>query len=202
MSIQTFDCEQSTPEWFEARRGLPTASEFSTVMAKGKGGGTSLTRKKYLLTLAGEILTGECVEGYVNAHMERGKAMEAEARDLYAFKTDAELRRVGFVKSLLWNAGASPDSLIGEVGGIEVKTALPHIQLERLIDNELPAEHKAQCQGILGITGRSWLDFVSYWPKLPLLVVRVHRDEPYIAAMKIAVQEFNEELSELVRKFQ
>lgn len=202
MSIQIFNCVQGEPDWFEARRGLPTASEFATVMAKGKGGGVSLTRKKYLLTLAGEILTGECVEGYTNANMERGKAMEAEARDLYVFKTDATLERVGFVRNDWWKAGASPDSIIGTDGGIEVKTALPHIQLERLIDNELPAEHKAQCQGILGITGRAWLDFVSYWPKLPLFVIRVHRDEAYIAAMKIAVQEFNEELSELVRKFQ
>lgn len=201
MSIQIFNCVQGEPEWFKARRGIPTASEFSTVLAKGKGGGPSLTRKKYLLTLAGEVLTGECVESWSNIHMERGKVMEAEARDLYAFKTDAELTRIGFVKSLLWNAGASPDSLIGEDGGIEVKTALPHIQLERLIDNELPSEHKAQCQGILGITGRQWIDFVSYWPKLPLFVIRVHRDEAYIAALEAAVKEFNAELSQLVERF-
>lgn len=201
MSIQIFNCIQGEPEWFEARRGLPTASEFSTVLAKGKGGGPSLTRKKYLLTLAGEILTGECVDSYSNAHMERGRAMEAEARDLYAFKTDAELTRVGFVKNLEWMAGASPDSLIAENGGIEVKTALPHIQLERLDDDVLPPEHRAQCQGILAVTGRQWIDFVSYWPKLPLFVKRVERDELYIATLKIAIQEFNAELAEFVRRF-
>jgi hypothetical protein len=196
------DLEQGSADWFKARAGIPTASEFSTVLARGKGGGVSLTRKKYLLTLAGERLTGECVESYSNAHMERGKAMEAEARDLYAFQTDAELERVGFVRNEEWNAGGSPDSLIGDDGGIEIKTALPHIQLERLIENELPSEHKAQCQGILALTGRSWIDFVSYWPKLPIFVKRVERDERYIAELKIAVQEFNSELNELVRKFQ
>lgn len=201
--IQVFrELEQGSAEWFKARAGIPTASEFSTVLAKGKGGGVSLTRKKYLLTLAGERLTGECVEGYTNAHMERGKVMEAQARDLYVFKTDAELERVGFVRNDEWEAGGSPDSLVGTAGGIEVKTALPHIQLERLIDNELPSEHRAQCQGILGITGREWIDFISYWPKLPLFVVRVHRDETYIDALKVAVSEFNAELNELVRKFQ
>jgi len=200
--IQILNCIQGEPEWFEARRGLPTASEFSTVLAKGKGGGPSLTRKKYLLTLAGEILTGECVETYSNVHMERGRVMEAEARDLYAFKTDAELTRVGFVKNLEWMAGASPDSLIAEDGGIEVKTALPHIQLERLDDDVLPPEHRAQCQGILAVTGRQWIDFVSYWPRLPLFVKRVERDDAYIAALKSAVAEFNAELSLLVRKFQ
>ncbi len=200
--ITVHTCDQGSPEWFAARRGIPTASEFHTVLAKGKGGGISLTRKKYLLTLAGEVLTGECVESYSNAHMERGKAMEAEARDLYAFKTDAQLDRVGFIRNELWMAGASPDSLIGADGGIEIKTALPHIQLERLIDNELPSEHRAQCQGILAITGRQWIDFVSYWPKLPLFVIRMQRDEAYIAALKIALEDFNAELSQLVRKFQ
>jgi hypothetical protein len=199
--ITVHTCEQGSPDWFDARRGLPTASEFSTILAKGKGGGPSLTREKYLLTLAGEILTGECVESYTNTHMERGKVMEAEARDLYAFQTDAVLERVGFVRNDTWGAGGSPDSLIGSSGGIEVKTALPHIQLKRLIDGELPSEHRAQCQGILGITGREWLDFVSYWPKLKLFVTRVYRDEAYIANLKVAVQEFNEELGALVDRF-
>ena len=50
--MKIIDCEQGSPEWFSARSGIPTASEFHTVMAKGKGGGESLTRKTYLLKLA------------------------------------------------------------------------------------------------------------------------------------------------------
>src|SRR4051812_9803069 len=93
------NCEQGAPEWFAARAGIPTASMFSTVMAKGKGGGESLTRKTYMLKLAGEIITGEPMDNYTNAHMERGKEMEDEARDLYSFLTDAEPERVGFIKN-------------------------------------------------------------------------------------------------------
>lgn len=199
--ITVFDCEQSTPEWYEARRGIATASEFSTVLAQGKGGGISLTRKKYLLTLAGEILTGECVESYTNANMERGKAMEAEARDLYAFKTDADIKRIGFVKNAIWNAGASPDGFIGDDGALEIKTKLPHLQLECLMDGVLPSEHIAQCQGIIAITDRQWIDFVSYWPKLPLFVIRVQRDEDYINYMLTAITNFNVELAQLVDRF-
>jgi len=199
--IRVVDCEQGTPEWFAARSGMATASEFATVMAKGKTGGPSLTRRKYLLTLAGERLTGECVEPYTNAHMERGKIMEAEARDLYSFKTDNELSRVGFIVNDSYRAGVSPDSLIGDDGMLEVKTKLPHLQLEALIDNVLPTDHKAQCQGALWVTGRKWLDFVSYWPKLPLLIVRVERDEPYIENLARAVHEFNTELDAVVARF-
>lgn len=201
MAIKVFDCEQGTPEWLLIRAGVPTASEFATVMASGRGGGESKTRRKYLLTLAGERLTGECVPDYTNHHMERGKAMEAEARALYSFRNDIELQRAGFILNEEQRAGVSPDSLIGSDGMLEVKTKLPHLQLEALIDNVLPPEHKAQCQGALWVTARQWLDFVSYWPKLPPLIVRVHRDEPYIAALKMAVADFNGELDKIVERF-
>lgn len=195
------DLEQGSPEWFKARAGIPTASEFHTVMAKGRGGGESVTRRKYMLTLAGERLTGECVEGYSNGHMERGKAMEDEARSLYAFQTDADPQRVGFIRNDSIIAGVSPDSLLGKDGMLEIKTKLPHLHLDVLMAGTLPAEHKAQCQGALMVSGRQWIDFVSYWPKLPLFVLRVERDEPYIAQMRIAIQEFNAELNAIVEKF-
>jgi putative phage-type endonuclease len=199
--ITIHNCEQGTPEWFACRAGLPTASEFATVMAKGRGGGESVTRRKYMLTLLGERLTGEVAETYSNGHMERGKVMEQEARDLYQFRTDNELSQVGFVRNDEIAAGASPDSLIGEDGLLEIKTALPHIQLERLLSDSLPAEHKAQVQGQLLVTGRQWVDFISYWPKLPLFRVQVERDEPYIATLKQAIADFNGELAELHKRF-
>lgn len=194
--IQIIDCEQGTPDWFAARIGIPTASEFSTVMAKGKDGGKSLTRKTYMLKLAGEILTGEPMESYSNGHMERGKEQEAEARDMYAFMNDADLYQVGFVRN--GDKGCSPDSLIGEDGGLEIKTALPHIQIERLLKSDLPAEHRAQVQGNMWVTDRKWWDFVSYCPRLPLLIVRVPRDDGYIATLAGAVKEFNAELASVV----
>jgi hypothetical protein len=190
-------CDQGSPEWFTARLGIPTASEFSTVMAKGKDGGASVTRKTYLMKLAGEILTGEPMESYTNGHMERGKEQEDEARECYSFMKDADPVRVGFV--INGAKGCSPDSLLGDDGGLEIKTALPHIQVERLLRGELPAEHKAQVQGSLWVTERKFWDFVSYCPRLPLLVVRVERDEEYIAKMSKAVDAFNEELAVTVQ---
>lgn len=194
--MELIDVEQGSPEWFAARAGIPTASEFSTVMAVGKNGGASLTRKAYLRKLAGEIITGEPMESYTNVHMERGKVMEDEARNLYAFMSDADPLRVGFIKR--GNAGASPDSLIGEAGGLEIKTALPHIQIDRLLSDDLPSEHKAQVQGCLWIAEREWWDFVSYCPKLPPLMKRVYRDEAYIKKIADAVDLFNTELQQTV----
>lgn len=193
MSVERIDCEQGSADWFAARLGLPTASRFADVFAKGEG----KMRGRYLHELAAEILRGEVEpDGYTNAHMERGKAQEDEARDLYAFMADAEPERVGFLKN--GRRGASPDSLIGTAGGLEIKTALGHIQVERLKRGDMPPEHRAQVQGTLWVAEREWWDFMSYCPRLPPLIVRVTRDEAYISQLAKSVDAFNEELDALV----
>lgn len=190
--MEIFNLEQGTEEWFRCRMGVPTASNFATVMAKGEG----KTRSKYMRQLAGEIITGEPQESFSNAHMERGKAMEDTARQTYAFINGVDLQQVGFIRN--GNKGASPDSLIGTSGGLEIKTALPDIQIDRLERDRLPPEHKAQVQGNLWLSERDWWDFVSYWPKLPMLTVRVYRDEDFIKEMSSEIDRFNDELAAMV----
>ena len=192
------ECPQGSDEWFRVRSGIPTASEFHTVMAKGRGGGESKTRRTYMLKLAGEILTGEPMEHFSNAHTDRGHEMEPEARDLYAFLKDCEPQLVGFIRN--GGKGASPDSLVDGNGAVEIKTKLPHLQIDCLLCGEVPPEHKAQCQGILWVAEREWIDFVSFWPNLPLHVHREYRDEEYIAKLAAAVDEFNEELATIVER--
>jgi hypothetical protein len=194
--IQIIDCEQGTDEWFAARAGIPTASMFKTVTAKGRGGGESKTRRTYMLKLAGERITGDSMESFSNPHMERGKVMEAEARATYAFTRDVEPASVGFIKR--GNSGASPDALIGDAGMLEIKTALPHILIDHLLRDEPPPEHKAQCQGQLWVAGREWVDLMIYWPSLPPLVKRIERDDKYIDEMVAAIGQFNDELDAMV----
>lgn len=192
--IQIFDMDQGGDDWFQARLGIPTASKFATVMAKGEG----KIRAEYMRKLAAEIITGEPSEGFTSPHLERGKLMEDEARETYAFINGVSPTLVGFIRN--GNKGGSPDSLIGENGGLEIKTALPHIQIDRLERDRLPPEHKAQVQGNLWVAEREWWDFVSYWPRLPMLCVRVYRDEAYIKTMSDEVDRFNDELAALVER--
>lgn len=191
-------CEQGTDEWFKCRLGLPTASMFATVLAKGRDGGASVTRKDYLYKLAGETLTGEPMDNYSNDAMIRGQVMEAAAREMYAFQQEAEPELVGFISN--YGAGASPDSLIGAPGLLEIKTKQPNRHIEALLRDDIPPEHRAQCQGQLWIAEREWLDLAIYWPKLPLIVRRVTRDEIYIREMAQAVSAFNAELAALVER--
>jgi hypothetical protein len=194
--IQIIDCDQNSPEWYAARLGIPTASEFHTVMAVGPKGGKSVGRVAYLNKLAGEVLTGDPMTSYTNEDMERGKIMEDEARDLYTFTAEAPLQRVGFVRN--GNCGCSPDSLVGENGGLEIKSAAAHVQIARLLSDELPSEHKAQVYGSMWVCEREWWDFMSYSPKLPPFIKRVYRDEDYIAKIAREVDLFNTELQQTV----
>lgn len=186
--IEIITCEQGSPEWFQARLGIPTASSFDAVKAKGEG----KTRRSYMMKLIGEIMTGEPMEGFSNAHMERGKEMETDARNLYTFHRDVEPVQVGFIRN--GRKGCSPDSLISTNGMCEIKTKLPHLQAEVLLADKLPAEHLAQCQGNLWVAEREWIDFVSYWPRMPLFVKRVYRDDAYIAMLEKEIDRFLAEM--------
>lgn len=194
--LEIINCEQGSDDWFRARMGIPTASEFSTVMAKGKGKAESKTRRTYMLKLIGERMTEQPMESYSNHHMERGKVMEEEARNAYAFMTDREPELVGFIRN--GEKGASPDSLIGSDGLLEIKTKLPHLQLEVLMEDRLPPDHTAQVQGQIWVAEREWADFVSYWPGLPLFVKRVHRDEEYIKTLSQEVDRFLSDLHDMM----
>lgn len=194
--MKIIDCEQGSPEWFAARAGKPTASEFATILAKGKGNAESRTRRTYLLKLAGEILTGDPMEKFSNVHMERGKEMEAEARDYYSFLASDPIQRVGFCDAD--THGCSPDGLVGHDGVLEIKTALPHILIGYHLDGGFPPEHRAQCQGALWVTGRKWVDLLIYWPRIEPFVIRAERDPLYIGALAEAVEQFNGELTSVV----
>ena len=192
--MEIFNCEQGTEEWHRCRLGIPTASEFKSILAKGEG----KMRRTYMMKLLGERFTGEPADAFTNAHMERGHVMEEDARKLYSFLHDVDLRQVGFVRN--GNVGCSPDSLIGDNGMLEIKSKLPHLQLEAIFADKLPSEHQAQVQGQLWVAEREWCEFVSYWPKLPLFVKRVHRDDAYIAKLKTEVNAFLEELDALTER--
>lgn len=199
-ALEIIDVPQNSAEWFAARCGVITASRFDCLLMSGRNGKPSETRRKYLYDLAGERITGQIADAWAgNKHTDRGHAMEPDARNLYAFQTDNDPKPVGFMRR--GNVGASPDSLVGDDGLLEIKTKLPRLQLEVLEAGEVPAEHYPQVQGQLWVSGRQWVDFVSYWPGLRLFIKRVARDEAFIARLAEAVDTFEAELSALVDKF-
>lgn len=188
------DLEQGTDAWRQVRSGIPTASAFKSLLAKGEG----KTRATYMKKLAGEVITGQPAENFTNSYTDRGHAVEDEARNLYAFVSGQEPEQVGFIRN--GNKGVSPDSLIGASGMLEIKSQAPHLLIDTLLADKFPSEHVAQCQGALWVAEREWIDLVVYFPGMPVFTKRAHRDEAYIRDLSKAVDIFNAELAELVAK--
>jgi len=206
-----YDVQQGSEQWFELRRGIPTASEFQTILANGKG------RQSYLYKLAGEILTGKVSEATFKPSlaMERGKTMEAEARDHYARTNFLDVQQVGFVRRKLKSgryAGCSPDSLIDTAEGgaateravLEIKTMRPDLMIaarEAKKHTEIPSEHVAQVMGSLWITGYRRADLLTFYEGMPFsFLVSAFRDEAYIKELEQAVEAFDADLDALVRR--
>lgn len=197
--MEIIHCEQNSPEWDAAKVGIPSASQFSAVLASGRGGAPSKTRLTYMRKLAGERITNRPANNFTNAHMDRGHAMEPEARALYEFTAGVTVERVGFIKN--HGAGASPDGLVGDDGLLEIKTAEPHILIGYLDAGRFPSEHVAQVQGQMWVSERAWVDLMIYWPSMPPFQARAERDDSYIdRTLAPGVQRFVDELEDLVAR--
>lgn len=187
--MRILNCEQGTAEWFHARLGIPTASEFHRIITpktlKPSGGATS---DRYLHELIAEWALGEPLDSYVSDYMERGKLLEPQAFSYYAFERDLEPQKVGFVVRADGWAGCSPDALVGEDGGAEIKCPAPPQHVANLLGNM--EAHRIQVQGSMWICQRDWWDTVSFHPDLPGTIIRVERDEEAIKAISTAVGAF------------
>lgn len=174
MQILTF--EQRSPEWYAARRGVPTASEFANIITPKKGE-YAAAADTYINQLIDELMRPDAGLGFTgNRHTERGEILEDDARELYAFERELVPQQVGFILNDAGTLGCSPDSLIGEDGGLEIKCPDGPTHVKWVRAGGIPDEHKPQVHGSLIITGRAWWDFLSYCPGYEPLLVRVTPD--------------------------
>lgn len=190
--------EQRSEDWFAERAGKITASRMCDVMAVGDGGvfksgprkgqlkPQPKARTDYAHQLAAERLTGKPRKQIKAAALQWGQDVEPAAVGAYQAETGEIVELCGFVQHPEHEfIGASPDFLVGDDGGGEIKCPeSSEVHLETLL-NGLPDEHIEQIQGGLWVTGRKWWDFVSYNPEFPphlrLYIERVQRDESYIS---------------------
>jgi len=170
------DCIQGFPEWFQARLGIQTASEFKRIITS-VGLEPSKSADAYINQLVSEWLSGNPDATFQSKWMARGHDLEDEARNYYTFQTDNEVTQVGFCMDDAKRYGCSPDGLIGEDGGLEIKVPSPGVHTGYLLGNKVPTQHRLQVLGNLLVTGRKWWDFCSYDPNIEPLIVRTHRKD-------------------------
>lgn len=196
--MKILEFEQRSPEWYKARAGVCTASEMDKIITtKGE---PSKQAKKYLYRLAGEFVSGICEEAYQSAAMLKGIEMEAEAREMYSVITGNEVKEVGFCLHDTINCGCSPDGLVGEDGGLEIKNPSTPVHVEYLLGGVLPTDYFQQVQTSLFVTGRKWWDFMSYSAGIKPLIVRVTPDKAFHACLERELIVFCKELETIINK--
>lgn len=199
------DVEQRTPEWFEQRRGMVTASVVGKlVTAKTIKVATNDESRGLCAQLTAERVNGWSDDpSFTSADMERGIDHEPIALAKYAETTDAKVETVGFMVRDDWgySIGYSPDGLVGDDGLVEVKCPRAKGHLTTIVMGVVPAHHMAQLQCGLLVSGRKWIDFVSFCAGMPLFIKRVHPDPRWHEAIVAAVAAFETASADLASTF-
>ena len=191
-------CEQRSEEWFQARLGKPTASRFSEIITPT--GKPSKSAEKYMSELLADYLAGEPADSKETTHyMDKGTEYEDEARKQFQFIYDIDVEQVGFCLADNEKYGCSPDGLIDNDGGIEIKVRKSNVLVEHYLKG-MPSKVKCQIQGSLLITGRKYWYYHAYHEKLYPFTVKVERDEEFIGKMEKALEEFCKELEKKKEK--
>jgi predicted phage-related endonuclease len=192
------DHPQYSDSWYKARAGIPTSSCFdSIVLANGE---PSKSQRRYMLQLAGERELGTKADTFQSQAMLRGLELEDEARALYSMIHGVEVQEVGLCVGDEGRWSCSPDGLVGDDGGLEIKCPALHTHVDYRLRKRLPVEYVQQVQGSLFITGRKWWDFISYYPGTRPFIIRVERDEEFIDKLGAELIRFVEQLDEISKQ--
>lgn len=197
--------------FMNARCGKLTGSRMSAAMAYLKQTAKEIADKKpkedrkerttLKIEIICERMTGNIVDKYINSAMQWGIEKEPEAKAAYEAKTGRIVQDVGFIDHpRIEFCGASPDGFVDD-GLIEIKCPTTATHVSWILDGGIPEEHEAQMILQCAVTGRSWVDFVSYDPRMPepqqLLIRRFYPTAEQIAKIEKEAEKFLAEVEKL-----
>lgn len=203
MTITVHDnVTQGSDEWLKMRCGLLTASEMKLILTPTLKVANNDKTRAHAYELAFQRITGFVEPQYVSDAMLRGQEDEYYARHEYE-QHFAKVDQVGFVTNSRWGftIGYSPDGLVGESGLIECKSRAGKYQVQTIASDEVPEEYTLQLQTALLVTGREWIDFISYCGGLPMYVRRVEPDPEIQEAIIAAATAFEERVAEIEQQY-
>ena len=189
------DCAQGSEKWHNARLAIPTSSQFHRLLSpatlkpsKGASG--------YMHELLAEAFLGEAQDPVNSSeYMVRGTSLEPEAVAWDEMPRDGECEKVGFCLTGDRRAGCSPDRLVGEDGGLEIKCPSGKKHIGYLLGQDAHA-HRCEVQGCLWVTGRAWWDLLIYSPFLPPSLTRYEPEDDWVSAFEQALGAFSWGLAE------
>lgn len=186
------DFAQGSWEWEKARLAMPTSSQFSKILTAQRLG-YSTQSQTYQAEIVAEWILGHAIETFSSGYTERGSDDEERARAGYEIENDVEVEEVGFVTTDDGLVGCSPDGLIGDEGGVEIKILKIQNHVQAMLDRD-PGKYVLQVQGSLWITKRAWWDVYFWNAWLPAVTVRVLPDPKVHKALDEHLPRFVREL--------
>ena len=202
--MKIIDCKQGSSEWFAARCGVVTASEVDALVTPLLKLREGKSVESYVAQKVAEKLLGYTQDQITpkSFAMDQGSMIEKIARPWYAFDRDVDVATPGFCLSDDGKCGCSPDGLVGEDGGLEIKAPYPETHVRYLLAGRVPDDYVCQVRFSLWVTGREWWDFVSFRQGLPELVVRTMADDKANAVFAEAMRLFNERFDAALAKIE
>ena len=187
---------QRTPEWYAIRKNKLTASQASVIACAGRG------LDSYVLKLVADSFSSADPDSYTNEHIQRGIELEDQAREIYSLMTGHEVKQVGFVEMNEF-VGCSPDGLIGEDGGLEIKCHDNKEHFRLLIGEPIDLAYRWQIQMSLFITERKWWDYVAYNPTFEksLVILRFTIDPLMIGKLTEGIMIGTQKIQELMKRY-
>lgn len=194
--------EQNTPEWKQARLGIPTASNFHYIITPLGKPVDSRERKSYLYRLTAErILNVPMPERFQgNEWTERGTQLEDRAANELAKRLNRTFEPGGFITTDDGRFGCSPDRIIvGKHGSeaVEIKAPAAWTHIQYMVEG--PGErYKPQVQGQILCGGFWGVHFWSFHPDFAPVHVYTLPDSAYLAKLQNLLNLFNSELETTV----
>ncbi|WP_417790666.1 lambda exonuclease family protein [Terasakiella pusilla] len=200
--MKIFDVEQNSDEWDVLRSGIPTASEFSSLLTPKKQE-LSAQAKPYAWQKAANRFSGRPTESFGgNWATERGHDLEDQARSWYTLITGSTVEQVGFCTTDDETFGCSPDGMVGDDGLLQIKCLMDKAHVGAMDDEDEIKKYFAQVQGEMLVTERKWNDLMFFHPELPPFVRRVEADPEYQARLLVQIKALNADIDRLVAMLQ
>lgn len=185
----THKVEHGSPEWHELRTGMPTASQFHKIVTPKKLSLSSQANGYMCELLASRFIDANVAlaQDTSTQFMDRGTILESKARLWYELAYDITLSKNVFCTNDSGTIGCSPDALVGDDGGVEIKCRGAKAHVGWLLGYE---QAELQCQGCMMITGRKWWDHLHYHPEMPPKLTRLERNDEVIERLGVTIEGF------------
>ena len=143
--------------------------------------GYSEKREHHINDLIFERLSGKMLLPYISEKQAECNALKAQALATYNQNKAHPAVEVGFIDHPDYMVVSQPDGLVGDDGGVIIRTHLiPRHHISFLKNPVVPDDTLKIIWGFFWVTGREWCDYVSYCPDLPdelqISTVRVYVD--------------------------